>query len=169
MVRSTLTSEVLHRIEDHTYEPQLRGDDGHAGITIAGLVVEIEKSETTIRKAVNELERDGFIRKDGADGRSWRYVAVRKNEDGEEVKDMAEKTEKKSGAGRPRSTDVIDRDAKALEFIGTQADGATVEEVAKALGVERNSAYLSVWRLKKTGQVAKNTGGSRSPRWTKVA
>lgn len=164
--RQTLVSEVLHLIEDATYEGPSQG------ATVRDLVDKIEKSETSVRKAVKELEDGGFVRKNGADGRHWRYVAVRKNE-GEEVNTMAAETTNtkaettSAGRGRPKDPAVQDRDAKVMALVEKSAEGVTVEEVAAALKIERNAAYLSIWRLRKAGQVNKTQTGSRTPRWRK--
>lgn len=77
----------------------------------------------------------------------------------------------KSGSGRPRPQSTIDQDARALEAIRA-ADGSTEgvpagltkDELASAIGVEPNKAYLSLWRLKRDGEIHKVHSGGAA-RW----
>lgn len=73
-------------------------------------------------------------------------------------------TPTKSGSGRPRPQATIDQDAKALEAIKASETGLTKDELAAAIGVEPNKAYLSLWRLKRDGEIHKVHSGGAA-RW----
>lgn len=162
--RHTLTSELLHLLENR----ESRGE----ATWVKTLVELTEKSETTIRKAVNELLEGGFIERVPLATTQLRTVRKQDLIDApEEVKNMADTTTKTvtTGRGRPNDPAVQERDGKVLAFIGKSKEGATVAEIAEAVGIECNAAYLSVWRLRVAGSIVKTPSGSRAPRWAKAA
>jgi hypothetical protein len=73
-------------------------------------------------------------------------------------------TATKTGSGRPRPQATIDQDAKALDAITASDAGLTKDELAVALDVEKNKAYLSLWRLKRDGKIYKTHSGGAA-RW----
>lgn len=69
--------------------------------------------------------------------------------------------------GRPRPAATIERDKQVLQYIS--ADGKTREEIVAALAaastpLEPNQVYLSLYRLRKDGLVARVRDGS-AHRW----
>lgn len=175
--RQTLRTELLHLIEDATFT-------GSGSISVKELVALTEKGETTVRKAVRELEAEGFIKFDSANGVKGRYVIVNKNEpdtseggdnmttatkDKPAAKKAAAKAEApKKGPGRPKDPEVQSRDAKALKLISAKAEGLSVAELAEALETTKEKAYISVWRLRVEGKIVKAPSGTRTPRWRKA-
>lgn len=162
--RHTLMTEVLHLIEEESYE-------GGALVHVSDLITLTERSESTVRKAVKELLDGGFIAT--VEGyKPTAYVAVRKHDTDEprEVKNMTdEEPIKADGRGRPRDPGVEERDEKVLSLIGSTPEGLTVAELAAQLDVKPGIAYLSIWRLRKQGKVVKTPSGTRAPRWAKAA
>lgn len=81
------------------------------------------------------------------------------------VEGEATPAETKSGSGRPRPQATIDQDAKALDAIRAAGEtGLTKDELATAIEVPPNRAYLSLWRLKRDDLIHKvHSGGSA--RW----
>ena len=71
--------------------------------------------------------------------------------DGEAV--ATETTDETKSKGRPRSDETLARDEKAFEALA--GDGKTKEELAEAMGVTPNFAYLSLWRLNRDGKIQK--------------
>jgi len=75
--------------------------------------------------------------------------------------------------GRPRPTEVVDRDQRVLTHMLAQRDeagaivGQTREQVATALGLEGKQVYLSFYRLKRDGMITKNVGAG-SQLWRAV-
>lgn len=67
--------------------------------------------------------------------------------------------------GRPRPEATITRDKDVLEKIG--AEGSTRDELVQATGLKEAQVYLSLYRLRKDGLVARSRSGS-SHRWTRV-
>jgi predicted transcriptional regulator len=59
--------------------------------------------------------------------------------------------------GRPRPQGTIDRDEQVLQLL--QKGPLTRTEIAEKLGIESGAAYLSLFRLHKTGRVAKVAKG----------
>ena len=71
--------------------------------------------------------------------------------------DVAEETETTEATeprkrGRPRPDDVIARDEALLTVIDGEM---TTQEIAEAAGVTKNLAYLSLYRLRRDGKVAR--------------
>lgn len=81
------------------------------------------------------------------------------------VEGEATPAQTKSGSGRPRPQATIDQDAKALDAIRAAGEtGLTKDELAAAIEVPPNRAYLSLWRLKRDDSIHKvHSGGSA--RW----
>lgn len=74
----------------------------------------------------------------------------------------AEQIERR-GPGRPRIPAVIERDDSVEKFIADQGGAATVAQIAEALGITKNFAYLSLWRLRKQDKVTyARDGASRT-------
>lgn len=71
----------------------------------------------------------------------------------------------KSGSGRPRPQATIDQDAKVLEALSNAPEGLTKEQLAAALDIPANKAYLSLWRLKRDGAIHKTNAGGGAARW----
>lgn len=162
-MRETAVAEVLHRIEDATVEER--------GISVGELVELTSLSETTVRKAIKELKTGGFIDVGAFNGHpttrgSARWIALSKHEEqGEEV-NVADTKEETRPRGRPRSPEAQARDDEALKVITKAKDaGATREDVADALSITPQLAYLSIWRLAKAGKVAKFRDSTRTPRY----
>lgn len=61
-----------------------------------------------------------------------------------------------SRRGRPRPQDVLQRDDRTLELL--REGPKTRNELAEALGVKPDTAYLSLYRLRRAGQVEKIHG-----------
>lgn len=171
--RPTLTSELLHLIEDATFESDT------SGLPVKDLVHLTEKSETTVRKAVKELEAGGFIAKatdvDADRGKPGHYVAVTKYDITEtprggdnmptKTKTPAEDAPVKRGAGRPKDPAVQERDGRVLKVI-TDTGGATVTDITAKLQEEKSLVYISIWRLRVAGAIVKTASGTRAPLWT---
>lgn len=67
--------------------------------------------------------------------------------------------------GRPRPLDTLERDERVLELLRT-AGPLTTAEIAEKLQLEGKSiAYLSVYRLSRSGKVAKSTGENAKNKW----
>lgn len=67
--------------------------------------------------------------------------------------------------GRPRPDDTIQRDQLVLTRMREAAKPLTREEVAAAAELTKNLAYLSLWRLRKDGRVARSHEGGKHV-WT---
>lgn len=174
-MKDRIQPAILRIIEDAT----VRGSGIHVSTLVAHAknpavrIGGLAPSETTIRKAVNELAAGGFIRRVQHATTQWEAVSKHEQES-----DMPEKaagaTKKatpkkkaapaKAAAGRPRSADAAARDEKTLAAVKASGKtGITVDDVAKKLGVERGLAYVSVWRLAKAGTIVKTNNGTRTP------
>lgn len=71
------------------------------------------------------------------------------------------KSKTRKGSRRP---DAEERDKRVLGFVKAQGfTGASKYDVAEALDVTPGIAYLSIWRLMKTGDVVMLPTGSRRP------
>lgn len=166
--RQTLRTELLHLIEDRTA--------AGSGQSVKNLVMLTEKSETTVRKAVKELEAEGFIEVAFVSHRVPFYRAADKNapEPPKGGDNMATKTKAKAatperrGPGRPKDPEVQARDEKALKLIVAKPDGLSVGDLAEKLGVSKSLAYISVWRLRTAGTIVKAASGTRTPTWRKA-
>ena len=83
-------------------------------------------------------------------------------------------TEDAKRKGRPRPETTIERDAKALELIkASGANGITRTQLAEELSVDGatvdgNTAYLSLFRLRKDGKIVRGRNGADHV-WTVVA
>jgi hypothetical protein len=70
--------------------------------------------------------------------------------------------------GRPRPQETQDRDAGVLANVQAAGEaGTTRDAVAAALGLEKNQVYLSFYRLKRDGQITRQSGDRRNM-WTAV-
>jgi len=56
-----------------------------------------------------------------------------------------------------------------MGLIENSPEGKTGAEIGDDLGIGRNAAYLSSWRLRQAGKVVKAATGTRTPRWRKSA
>jgi predicted ArsR family transcriptional regulator len=74
-------------------------------------------------------------------------------------------TEADTRHGRPRPQDTIERDEKVAQLLSAEGP-LTREEIATKLGITPSIAYMSLFRLRKSGDVAKATGeGVRPHTW----
>lgn len=71
-------------------------------------------------------------------------------------------SEQSSVVGRPRPTEVVERDDAVLKLV--PKDGITKNELATQLGVSPSHAYLSLFRLRRDGKVTQGTDANRG-RW----
>lgn len=140
-------ARVLHAVEASAYTTEAQGVTAHHLTQVTGL------GETTVRKALAELQERGFVARNGARGRAWVYRAVRKHDQHEEEQPMPDPETN-------QRVDAVNRDADVL-----QALPATVDELAAKLKIKRSLAYVSVWRLARRGAVVKRATGSRTPVW----
>ena len=108
------------------------------------------KSESTVRKNLKALEEAGAVTKTGS-----KYG----------IADVPAPTEGESrGRGRPKDPFVQARDNRVLEAITASGEtGLTTASLAEQLDITKNEAYISVWRLKHDGKVAKVLNGTRQP------
>lgn len=65
----------------------------------------------------------------------------------------ATESEAKTRRGRPRPQEVMQRDERVRELLASGPK--TRNELATALSVDPNTAYLSIFRLRRAGQVEK--------------
>jgi hypothetical protein len=69
-----------------------------------------------------------------------------------------------SGGGRPRPQATLERDAKVLEYLAQQTEGQSKDDIAKGTELPANEVYLSLWRLKRDGEIHKTSSGG-AVRW----
>lgn len=75
------------------------------------------------------------------------------------------KTESK--VGRTRPTDVIDRDEQVFKSL-YDAGPATRAQLAERLKLDGKAVYLSLFRLRKSGRVTRESGDDRTQVWQVV-
>lgn len=61
------------------------------------------------------------------------------------------------GRGRPRPEVTLERDAKVLDHL-KNAGPQTRKQIVEATGILGNEVYLSLYRLKRDGEVSKSGG-----------
>lgn len=77
-------------------------------------------------------------------------------------------------AGRPRPTEVMERDQRVYDYLLAMRNedgtfqGKSREEVAGALELEGKQVYLSFYRLKRDGKIVKG-GAAGAQKWTALA
>lgn len=69
--------------------------------------------------------------------------------------------------GRPRSPETIDRDAKVMKLL-VEAP-RTREQLVEALSLRPQLVYLSLWRLKREGQIERTSDATTRHIWRVVA
>jgi predicted Rossmann fold nucleotide-binding protein DprA/Smf involved in DNA uptake len=73
-----------------------------------------------------------------------------------ETGETAEASEEATAKGRPRDPGAVDRDEKVLAAVA--AGPKTRDQIATELEIAGNLVYLSLWRLRNAGKVAKLNG-----------
>lgn len=150
--------------------------------TVTEIVEETGLGETTVRKAVKDLEDAGRLEEAGKNGRAATYRAVG-NEPEKETEEPAPqpsteslqellpggKSPAKKKEAREKGPDkrevAASRDRMLLETIKASGDGLTRVQLAEKADVKESLVYMSLWRLHKAGDVEKVPTGTRTPVW----
>lgn len=88
----------------------------------------------------------------------------------EPTEPTAENEAASARTGRPRPSEVVERDQRVLDYLLAMRNedgtfqGKSREEVAEALGLEGKQVYLSFYRLKRDGKIAKG-GAVGAQKW----
>jgi predicted Rossmann fold nucleotide-binding protein DprA/Smf involved in DNA uptake len=137
--------------------------------TTAQLQEKLGKSETTVRRALKDLEIDGKVVK-GADG--WTLSSPESTEDVPEVEtdpalvkalEESLKKAKAKRAPKPDLNEARQRDAKVLEVLKIGELSKTA--IAEGIGETVSLTYVSIWRLQKAGLIVAVRDGSRTPKY----
>lgn len=107
--------------------------------TVAALVESTGKSESTVRKALKELEADGLVERHEDGGWSAREHKARANHG------YARNTASKKDADA--------RDAAIVKFFEGTEGTVRLADVAEGLSITVRAARHGVWRLKNAGTV----------------
>jgi len=137
-------------------EDQIKTALADGAKSVKEIAAALGKGETTVRKTLTALAESGALVKEGS-----KYAIAPTEPAGEGST---------RGRGRPKDPFVQARDDRALALIAESGEtGLTVAQLAEKLEVEKPTiAYLSVWRLRKAGLIAKVLNGSRQPAYAKA-
>lgn len=80
---------------------------------------------------------------------------------------MTEVQTDKAKAGRTRPNDVIDRDESVFKSLYDNGP-ATRAQLAERLKLDGKAVYLSLFRLRKSGRITRQSGDDRTQVWQVV-
>lgn len=161
MTLTTTTTKVLETVRA----------EGTRGAAVKDVVKATGLGDTTVRKALDDLVRGGFLTKDKP-GATMLFFDVQKDDledeptKGEEVKNVTDTSTTPQQRGRPRDPKAIERDEKVLGLIAKAGDeGIGIGDLAEKADCTTQLAYLSVYRLRKEGKITSARNGSRTPQY----